>query len=299
VAVAIFAYLFDKVPISDAWAAAQNARLQVYLPVMLVSVALWFWIDSGTFAFLFSRFNAALPWAEARSLRGVTYLVTPVNWNLGTAAVILHLRTSKNIGALESTSSMLFYQTIDGMVLASYALIGSMLLPPSPEIASLRNGALLFVAFPLVSLILLMGRWPTFRWLERMRKLGLFRTHQAALFSDVLVIAVAKAVYFSVFIGMFVLGGISFGIDLPLAFAVASTPVILLAGGLPITPAGLGTQQAAMLYFYGPYGDEASIFAFGLTFPVALLGFRMLLGLLYLRDLPKLRKAMAEQKAPD
>ncbi|MCP5067884.1 MAG: hypothetical protein GY946_15090, partial [bacterium] len=104
VAIAIFAWLFSEVPVEDAWAATRQARLELFLPVMAVAVVLWFSIDSAVFAYLFTRFNALLPWAEARSLRGLTYLLTPINWNLGTAAVILHLRTSKGIGALESAS---------------------------------------------------------------------------------------------------------------------------------------------------------------------------------------------------
>ncbi|MCP5043448.1 MAG: flippase-like domain-containing protein [bacterium] len=295
VAIAIFAWLFSEVPIEDAWAATRQARLELFLPIMAVAVVLWFSIDSAVFAYLFTRFNAVLPWAEARSLRGLTYLLTPINWNLGTAAVILHLRTSKGIGALESASSMLLYQTVDAMVLAGYALIGTLLLPLTPEIASLRSGALVFVLVPVVSLSIFMGTWPTFRWLARVREAGLFRSHQAAGARDIAVIAGCKAIYFSVFVAMFALGGAAFGIELPLAFAVASTPVILLAGSLPITPAGLGTQQAAMLYFYGPYGDKASILAFGLAFPIVLHVFRLLLGLVYLRDLPKLREALAEQ----
>jgi len=72
---------------------------------------------------------------------------------------------------------------------------------------------------------------------------------------------------------------------------MAATPGILLAGAIPITPAGLGTQQAAMVYFFSSYGSKAAILAFGLTFPVALVLSRCLLGLLYLRDLRKLRRA--------
>jgi uncharacterized membrane protein YbhN (UPF0104 family) len=98
-------------------------------------------------------------------------------------------------------------------------------------------------------------------------------------------------------VGVFWLGSLSFGIELPLVLVVAATPAILLAGAIPITPAGLGTQQAAMLYFFSPYGDEAAILAFGLTFPVALILFRCLIGLRYLGDLPKLRRAVAEKQA--
>ena len=40
-----------------------------------------------------------------------------------------------------------------------------------------------------------------------------------------------------------------------------------------------------------------AILAFGLTFPVALILFRCLLGLRYLSDLPKLRRAVADRQA--
>lgn len=297
VAASIMYSLFNDVPIADAWAAARAARLEIFLPVMMAAVLLWFLIDSAAFAFLFSRFNAKLSWGEARSLRGMTYILTPINWNLGTAAVILHLRSSKQIGALDSTSSMVFYQMIDGLVLASYVGLGAALLPLSPEIESLRRISLGIVVFQLVSMWVFMGSKPAWGWLARFRNFGIFRTHQLAAPRDVVVLVLMKGVYFSVFIGVFWSGCLAFGIDLPLQLAVAATPAILLAGSLPITPAGLGTQQAAMLYFFSSHGSEAAILAFGLAFPVALLLFRLLLGLPYLKDLPKLRRAMAERNS--
>ena len=297
VATGILYTLFREVPIVEAWAAARAARLELFLPVMLAAVLLWFVIDSAAFAFLFSRFNARLSWTEARSLRGVTYLATPVNWNLGTAAVILHLRTSKQIGALDSTSTMFFYQTVDGMILAGCVLLGVMLLPESPETISLRNIALCFEALQIVILVILMNAQPEWRWLERIRCLGIFRTHRGATLRDLGFLFAIKGLYFAVFVGMFWFGTLSFGIELPLVLAIAATPAVLMAGAIPITPAGLGTQQAAMLYFFSPYGAEAAILAFGLTFPVALILFRCLIGLRYLSDLPKLRRAIADKQA--
>ena len=100
-----------------------------------VAVTAWWLIESRAFAYLFSRFNADVTWKEARALRGLTYLATPINWNLGTAAIIMHLRRSKNIGAVQSTSSMLFYGGIDLLTLSTLALIGSTALPESPVTA--------------------------------------------------------------------------------------------------------------------------------------------------------------------
>jgi len=293
IAAGILYYLFADASIAEAWDAARSARLELFLPAMLSVVFFWFLIDSTAFSFLFTRYNAFLSGAEARSLRGMTYLLTPINWNLGTAAVILHLRTSKNIGALDSTSTMMLYQTIDGILLAGYVVLGVVLLADSPETQSLRNIALGFVCFQLISLIVFMGKRPSWEWLERLRSRGFFRSFQMATPGDIGVLLGLKALYFAAWIGIYWLGCQSFGIELPLRLAIAATPAILLVGALPITPAGLGTQQAAMLYFFSPYGEEAAILAFGLTFPVALILFRCMIGLRYMSDLPKLRRAVA------
>ena len=297
VAAAILYFVFERVPLGDAWGAAREANLVLFIPLMAGSVLLWFLIDSAAFSFLFTRFNARLEWSEARSLRGMTYLLTPINWNLGTAAVVLHLRSSKQIGAIESTSTLILYQMVDGMVLGSFALAGLMLLPDDSDGASLRNVVIGFVIFQFASLAILVSNWPRFQIFDRIRGIGLFRSHRAAMWRDVLVLVLLKGLYFGVFVGVFWLGGQAFGVTLPIGLAAAATPVILMAGALPITPAGLGTQQAAMLYFFSAYGAEASILALGLCFPVALLCLRAVVGAAYLKDLPKLRAAIAEQRA--
>jgi uncharacterized membrane protein YbhN (UPF0104 family) len=110
---------------------------------------------------------------------------------------------------------------------------------------------------------------------------------------------VLKGLYFAVFVGAYWLGTLSFGIELPLTLAIAATPAILMAGVVPITPAGLGTQQAVLLYLLAPNGDEAANHAIGHTVPVVLILFRCLIGLRYLSELPKLRRAVAEQIAGD
>ncbi len=294
-AAAILAALFWKISFGEVWSAARAARLEAFLPGVLVAVAIWFWLESAAFAYLFTRFNAPVSWAEARSLRGMTYLLTPINWNAGTAGIILHLRRSKSIGAIESSSSMLFYGMVDGMVLAGLALAGMFLLPESPEIASLRRIAAGIEGFLVALLALFMAPAPGWRWLRRLRGLAIFRSHGLARPRDLAWLILLRGAYFSIFVGFFWLGSSAFGIALPFGIATASMPVILLVAGIPITPAGLGTQQATMEFFYAPYGDPAAILAFGLAFPVAVTLARCLLGLPYLRSLARLRLRASEQ----
>lgn len=290
-AAAILFWIFQRVPAADAWQAAANARLELFAPVALVAVCSWFLLESLAFSYLFTRFNAAVSWAEARSLRGVTYLVTPIHWNLGTAAIVLHLRLSKGIGALESSSSMLFYGLIDGVAFAALVIGGSLALPHSEATATMARAGALVIGVNAVALGLVMARRPGWSWLEWLRSVALLRTHRAATLRDLGILGAIRGLYFLGFAAFIWAGANAFHVALPAAYAVAVTPLVLLAGALPITPAGLGTQQAAMLYFFEPYGSEAAIVAFGLAFPVALVVIRVAIGMLYVREIRHLRRA--------
>jgi uncharacterized membrane protein YbhN (UPF0104 family) len=289
VAAAILWLLFRRVPFRDALVAADQARLGVFVPAILVAVTLWFWLESTAFARLFSRFNAPVSRREARGLRAVTYLVTPINWNLGTGAIILHLRRSKGIAALETTSSMLFYGLIDALAMGALMLLGVSMLPASPALTTIGRVAAVIVGIQLVLLVFFWLRGPDWGWIRRVKALRVFRTHGLAKWSDVAFLLLIRSLYFGCFVLFFWVGTRAFHVEVPLLFMVASVPVILATGALPITPAGLGTQQAAMLYFFAPFGSEAQILAYGLAFPVALSLGRMLVGLFYVGDLRSLR----------
>ena len=294
VAAAILWFLFDRVPVADAWSAAAEARLLEFTLVTAVAVIGWWLLESRAFAYLFTRFNAPLCWSEARSLRALTYLVTPVNWNLGTAAVILHLRRSKGIGAVQSTSTMIFYGQVDLLVLASLALAGASVLPASPTIASVQRVAAGADAFAIANLAVFMTTRPRWSWLTRVRGAGIFSTHSKATVRDLAVLIAVRTCYFGGFVLYFWFGTQAFHTAVPLPMALAATPIILVIGSLPVTPAGLGTVQAAMLYLFAPYGPPAAILAFALAYPVALIITRLPLGLLYIRDLAALRASQRE-----
>ena len=89
VAAGMVYYVFTRVPLAQAWEAAQDADLALFLSVVGAAILTWFAIESTLYAWLFTRFNAPVDRSEARALRGMSYLLTPINWNVGKAAVIL------------------------------------------------------------------------------------------------------------------------------------------------------------------------------------------------------------------
>lgn len=289
-AIAIFGYLFWDVPYEDAWEAARSARLDLFIPEMLIAVIFWFLLDSAALAYLLTRFNAPVSWAEARSIRGITYLVTVLNWNVGTAAIVLHLRRSKRVPALESTSSLFFYGNCDATLLMALTLIGTSTFPDSAGLATIQKFAAVFFAFQIGIFILLTTNRPDWAWVRRVRGAAIVRSYRLSSLQDFSVVMGLKLIYFIGFLWIFWAGSHAFGVGIPFSLAVASAPAIMMISALPVSPAGLGTQAAAMVFFWSDYGDKAAILAFGLVFPVALTLSRCFLGLLYLKDLRALKR---------
>jgi hypothetical protein len=65
---------------------------------------------------------------------------------------------------------------------------------------------------------------------------------------------------------------VAWGIDVPLSVAAVTMPAVVIAAVLPISPAGLGTTQAALVYFFSAYATgptedarNASILAFSIV----------------------------------
>lgn len=293
-AAGIFTYLFWDIPIGEALRALSRARVELLIPGILAAVIYWFLLESVAYSYLFSRFNVPLRWSEARSLRGVTYIVTAINWHLGSAAVVLHLRQSKSVPVLKSTSSLFFYNALDAIILVSLGFIGASFFGESAVVQSLQTlaGAALFLL--VLSFTLLMASKPRWRWIQKIRSVALVTTFRQAKTRDFAILMAIRAVYFFGFFAAFWIGSRAFGINLPLALTAASVPAIMMAGAIPISPAGVGTQAAVMLFFWSDYGEDAAIVAFGLVFPIAVTLARCLLGLFYVRDLTALRKTLRE-----
>ncbi|MEZ4290155.1 MAG: hypothetical protein R3E53_06270 [Myxococcota bacterium] len=103
-AAGLIGLLLWQVPFEAMGRALHGARLGVFLPGAAVASLVWFALDSATLAQLFSRAFTPLGWAEARALRGLSYLATPIHWHAGKAAIVARLRRTKGLPILDATS---------------------------------------------------------------------------------------------------------------------------------------------------------------------------------------------------
>ncbi len=295
VAIATVGYIFARVPLSQAWLAARDARIEVLVPLVLMAVLFWFLLESYAYAQLFSRFNTPLSWREARSLRGLAYLLTPIHQSLGKVGIVLRLSALKKTPPLEAASTVALYQTIDAMVLAALTAIGLSIIPTSAGTNEARAIAIALILTLASYLAFIRLDWPRFGFASRLRDWTIHRTHRRVRARDLLLILGIKLAYHLTFVGVFYFGTRAFGVELPFPVALAATPIIQAIGAIPISPAGLGTQQASMLFFFSSYGSDGAIVAFGFALTAALISARCLLGLLYL---PTLTLRDDERSAP-
>ncbi|MDG2307140.1 MAG: lysylphosphatidylglycerol synthase domain-containing protein [Candidatus Binatia bacterium] len=287
-------YLLQQIPLDEAIAAFGRADLSLLLPAAVLCVVVWFWIDSFALSYIYTRFNAPLPPREARSVRALTYLLAVLNWNLGTGGIILHMRHAKGVPFIEALSTMLLYNLIDLVILAGLVLFGSLLLPADPGLESIRIAMVFVLAVPLAILTVFISGWkPGWAWLRGILELRVFHSHRLATWRDVFIVLGLRGTYFSVFVLFFALALPAFGADVPWFHLVATVPPVLLIGTLPITPAGLGTQQAAVVYFYRSFAPEAELLALGFLLSFVFILMRVPVSFFYLGDLAALRAEIA------
>lgn len=289
--------LFRGVPFAEAMEAARRADLLSLVALSLFVALVWFLLDSAALSYLFTRFHVPFSQREARSIRALSYLVAMVNWNLGSGAIMLHLRRTKGVPLSGSLATMLFYNSLDGFVLLAMATLG--FAAASGDMRRFAAGV--GVAFAaLVGLVLaIRARRPAWRPLERLRETAVLRTIRGATTYDFVLVGAVRLIYFLIFVLYFWAGLRMFSVDVSPFYMMGAVPMVLLSGVLPITPAGLGTQQAAMLYLLKPFGDEANILAFGLAFPVLMMLARLPLSLVYLPDLNALRRSLDEAESAE
>lgn len=299
IAAACLAYAFEVVPFEECIAALRQVRLRIFLPLVAGAVLLWFGLESATFAYAFSRFNGPLSWRDARSIRGLTYLLTVIHWHLAKAAIVLRLKTAHGVGLVAATSTLVLYQMIGVLVLALFASVGAAFLPGPPDLGPVAFALLAAAGLVLAALAVIRIDRPRHRLFDEIRALSLLQAHRKLEVRDVVIIGGLKLVYQLLFVLVYYFGLRAFGLAPAFSLVLLATPILQAIGSLPIAPAGFGTQQAAMLFLFADPAadgaDGAAILAFGFSLPVTTLVLRGLIGLAYLPDLS--RPAAADASA--
>jgi hypothetical protein len=273
--------LFRRISVGEVVAAARGAAGWT-IPVALLGAVAIYLADSFAIWKTFGWFLARLSFVDVLLVRGATYLLAAINYNVGQGAIVYFVHRVAAVPVIRGAATILFIMGINVLALLFLATIGLAGAPAVPHaVAVIVVVAYAGLAVYVVALAA-KPRWlvsrPLFQVLlgaglsGHARALAVRLPHIAALFA--FQICMMRA----------------FGVAVPVVEAVAALPVVFFIAVLPISVQGLGTTQAAMIYFFARYapGDrpaqQAAILTASLVGQALVLSFQALLGIVCLKS---------------
>jgi uncharacterized membrane protein YbhN (UPF0104 family) len=283
VAFGVLVFLYTQVDADKLFAAMAHARIGHYLSLATLFVLLWFLIDSHNLMFVFTLFGHGIPFRDMRTIRGSSYLFMILNYNLGLGAIAWYLKKHHNIPLMRASGIMFYYSFVETLAITLLAMAGCLLIFQDNP---LMYGKLLrielcigFIYIALFFIARLLGRKGAIGFI---RNNPLFSALHEATLSGFILLCGLRVVYFLTFIVFFHFGLHCFSIHVPLTSLIGIVPVIFYIGNIPVTPFGLGTIQAAMMFFFKPYGSPEQILSFSVIYSATLLLFRAPIGLIHM-----------------
>jgi hypothetical protein len=253
----------------DALAAGDLAR---YAPAALAFVASWLALDALLLARLFSHLGPRIRWARAAWLRASTYPAMALSFHLASAQLTAVLAREQGTSLARAAGGMLAHYVVDVGALAAVALAGTCL-AGGLAVPHLRAP---LAAIALVCAALLLAS----RRIRAPRSEGTLEA-VAALPARALAGLTLGRAAFHASAALFVWWTApAFHLSAPLGALLGRMPIVLAVASLPISPGGLGTAHAAMLWLFEGYGTEAQILAYGLVYSFTLTFVRVPLGAL-------------------
>jgi hypothetical protein len=300
ITVAIFAFLFRRVPVGAVLEALRQVPLGAYLALMIPYSLIYCSMDALVLTRAVNWFHAAVPYRRILPVRAAAYILSLLNPSLGQGAVAFALHRREGWPLLAVASSLLFLMVLEFCQLALYAAVGIFGFYPhlaaafAPVYALLGAGlavGLLCVQRdldPLAWVRTRIQRWRTgnqaYQAPARLSHSSMLRTFKLARPRHYVLGLAYKAPNFLLAIAVHYLALQLFEVYVPLVRLFGLLPLVFLAASLPVTVAHLGTSQAAWLYFFADYGEAAHILAYSLVAHVTFMVLNGVIGVGFLRS---------------
>ena len=300
ITLAIFIFIFQRVPIPQLLEALQQAHLLPYLALMAPYSMIYCLVDAFVLTRAVGWFHQPVRYSRILPVRAAAYILSLLNPGLGQGGAAFYIHRREGVPFVEMVGTIVFLVVIEFGQLALYAAIGIFIIQPqlaaifAPFYVVFIAAAAIALTYvrhgfaPLVrvlqTLSRLTGRGSNYDYRSGGPRARILHTLQTAGLRHYLLALLYKAPNFFLAILVHYLAVQQFGLQIPFLALLAFLPVVFLAASLPITVAHLGTSQAAWLFFFAAYGAEASLLAYSLAAHFTFMALNSLIGLCFLRQ---------------
>jgi len=266
-----------KVPLHAMAGALTDANIAVFMPVRIVEFSILFIGECYLFARLFSYFQAPATLVEMVRPNAARCFLQVLNSAVSESVFALAVSRRLAVGFFGTGFSLLFQALIDIHMLLLMALAGALLAPQFP----LRLPWIVLIppiaAMWLMAIVWINGPPPTrlLRWVYNRPALATFRIARPAHYARLSLIR--AAIFLAQAVG-FYLEFRAFAVPVTLTQMIAALPIIVLANGTPITPVGIGTSQAAIVFGFAGMAPRADLLALSIAHSGVGIALRVMLG---------------------
>jgi hypothetical protein len=273
--------LFRRISFSAVMAGVHNAAGWT-VPVTFLCVAALYLGDSFAIWKTFGWFLTRMSFTDVLLVRGATYLLAAINYNVGQGAIVYFVHRNAGTTIMRGVATILLVLGVNVLALL-FLTTGAIAVAPDniPRAVKLLVGVAWGGLALYATLVAIRPRWLDRPLFEVLLKAGL-GGHARALAVRIPHIAALIVFQFALLRG--------FDIRVPFVEAVAMLPVVFLVAVLPISVQGLGTTQTLMVYFFARYaqGDqatrEAAVIAASLVGQAIAFSFQGVLGVVCLKS---------------
>jgi len=256
---ALLGFLAATTDFSTAWAAFLNANLLLFVITLVVSTFGTYLIDVATVRVLLDRVGIRVGFREFLRVKGASYLLNIVNYNLALVmmAAVVRKRTDRGWGAAGSPFILLNF--VDLSVFGAFVL-ASVFAGQSPfdvpaTIAVTVFAACAVAAPPILCGIARLHRMPGF--LGKAFGHDLLAAFRHLSFRSIPLVMLARSALILAYAVMNWAFAKSFGVDIPIPKILVFMPILSLIAFIPISVGGLGSTQVVMREFFGPFVTSA------------------------------------------
>ena len=251
VTLALLGWLFWRTPFSQVLTAMRTAAPWT-LPVGVAGFIGIYLADSFAMWKTFGWFLAKLSYGQILLVRGATYLLAAINYNVGQGAIVYFIHRATGAPVMRGVATVLLIMGINVLALLFLASTGLIIAPDSPHSLYLIIGIAYAGLAVYILMVAIRPRWLATRPIFDVLLAAGLGGHVRAL--------LVRLPHIAVLIAFQALMQRGFGVQIPLIQAVICLPVVLFVAVLPISVQGLGTTQAAMVFFFARYapGDRSA-----------------------------------------
>lgn len=281
---AILWFVSRGIPLHAMVETLRHADYGLFLGVTAAGQLMWLLGETLLFSRLFTYFHGRTTFRETLLPNAAQYFLQLLNVALGHGALIYLIGRRKRVPLLTAGCTLLFQGFVDLFLLVLMSLTGLALAPSFPG-----AGAVWYLIAALAGLFLASWFWmrgrPKFRPARYLYDLPATSTFRDARPGHYLRLAGLRAPIFAFQGVVMYLQMLAFHVRAPFGLVLAYTPLILLITTIPVTPVGLGSEQAAILLCFHSFAPRADLLIFSLAISLSNVIFRVGLGVVFFRPL--------------